>query len=124
MFRSAYAEADRVREGMKMNAERTDCFVFLDDLRDPPPGATLCRTAQEAIRLIESGVVTRISFDHDLGTELTGYDVAKLVERLVAEGKIMLPRWHVHSANPVGRCNIEAAMRSAERFANVPVPDV
>ena len=107
-----------------MNAKKTDCFVFLDDLRTPPPGATHCRTAQEAMRLIESGVVARISFDHDLGTELTGYDVAKLVERLVAEGKIVLPRWHVHSANPVGRSNIEAAMRSAERFANLLVQDV
>lgn len=72
------------------------------------------------MRLIESAVVTRISFDHDLGTELTGYDVAKLVERLVAEGKIAMPSWQVHSANPVGRSNIEGAMRSAERFANLP----
>ena len=105
-----------------MDAEKTDCFLFLDDLRDPPPGATLCLTAEGAMQLIESGVVTRISFDHDLGTELTGYDVAKLVERLVAEGKITMPRWHVHSANPVGRSNIEAAMRSAERFAKGPFP--
>ena len=118
-----YAEADRVREVLKINITKTSCFVFLDDLRDPPPGATLCRTAHQAIRLIESGVVARISFDHDLGTELTGYDVAKLVERLVAEGKIAMPRWHVHSANPVGRSNIEAAMRSAERFAKGPLHD-
>ena len=106
-----------------MNSHKVGCFIFLDDLREPPPGATLCRTAKEAMRLIESGVVTRISFDHDLGTELTGYDVAKLVERLVAEGKIALPHWHVHSANPVGRSNIEAAMRSAARFAKLPLQD-
>jgi len=104
-----------------MNVEKSGCFVFLDDLRDPPLGATLCRTAEAAMSLIESGAVTRISFDHDLGTELTGYVVAKRVERLVAEGKIVMPRWQVHSANPVGRSNIEVAMRSAERLANVPL---
>lgn len=106
-----------MREGLKANGAQAGCFIFLDDLRDPPPDATLCRTAQAAIRLIESGVVTRISFGHDLGTELTGYDVAKRIEQLVAEGKIAMPRWQVHSANPVGRANIEAAMRSAERYA-------
>src|ERR1700693_2273671 len=93
------------------------CFLFLDDVRDPPVGATLCRSADEAIRLIESGAVTRISFDHDLGTETTGYDVAKRIEQLVAEGRIDLPDWQIHSANPVGRRNIEAAMQSAARFA-------
>ena len=100
-----------------MNGPVAECFIFLDDLRAPPPGATLCRTGEAAIRLIESGVVTRISFDHDLGTDLTGYDVAKRIEQLVAEGQITMPRWQVHSANPVGRDNIEAAMRSAERYA-------
>lgn len=93
------------------------CFIFLDDMRDPPAGATLCRGAAEAICLIESGVVARISFDHDLGTEATGYDVAKRIEELVAEGRIDLPDWQIHSANPVGRRNIEAAMQSAARFA-------
>lgn len=94
-------------------------FVFLDDVRDAPIGAVLCRTAEEALALIESGKVSRISFDHDLGTELTGYDVAKRIEEMVATGQIAMPRWQVHSANPVGRMNIEAAMHSAERFFNL-----
>jgi hypothetical protein len=42
--------------------------------------------------------------------------VAKRIEQWVMEGKIPLPIWEVHSANPVGRQNIEAAMRSAERL--------
>jgi hypothetical protein len=93
-------------------------FLFLDDLRQPPDGAVCCRTAKEALRLLETGQVTHISFDHDLGTTLTGYDVAKRIEQWVMEGKIPLPSWEVHSANPVGRQNIEAAMRSAERWCN------
>lgn len=91
-------------------------FLFLDDLREPPEGAILCRTAEEAIRLIETGQVTLIDFDHDLGEGPTGYDVANRIEELVAAGKIPMPAWRIHSANPVGRKNIEAAMRAAERW--------
>lgn len=91
-------------------------FLFLDDLRTPPPEAILCRTAEEAIALVEQGKVTRISFDHDLGEGLSGYDVAKRIEELVATGQIPMPRWQIHSANPVGRRNIEAAMHAADRL--------
>ena len=94
-------------------------FLFLDDLREPPADAVCCRTAEEAFHWRVTGQVMRISFDHDLGTELTGYDVANRIEQWVAEGRIPMPRWEVHSANPVGRRNIEAAMRSAERFLSV-----
>ena len=92
-------------------------FIYLDDIREPPVGAVLCRTAREAIALIDTGKVTLISFDHDLGEGLTGYDVAKHIEELVEARKILMPDWRIHSSNPVGRNNIEAAMRSAERLA-------
>lgn len=92
-------------------------FLFLDDLREAPANAYCCRNAEEALSLLATGKVERISFDHDLAAELTGYDVANQIEEWVAEGRIPLPRWEVHSANPVGRMNIEAAMRSAERWA-------
>jgi len=91
-------------------------YIYLNDLRDPPDDVVLCRTAEEAIRLLESGQVTTIDFDHDLGEGMTGYDVAKHIEELVVAGRIPMPAWHIHSANPVGRMNIEAAMRSAERW--------
>lgn len=94
-------------------------LIFLDDLRHPPAGATLCRTAEHAIALLESGKVTCISFDHDLGTEQTGYSVAKWIEERVAEGKFPMPDWRIHSANPVGRKNIQAAMESAARFSRM-----
>jgi len=90
--------------------------IYLDDIRDAPIGMRLCRTAEEAIDLIASGKVSFISFDHDLGTWLTGYDVACYIERTVANGKIRCPAWRVHSANPIGRDNIMRAMQSAKRF--------
>lgn len=94
--------------------------LWLDDLRDPKehgrPDYIWITTAEQAIDLIDAGVVTSISFDHDLGTELTGYDVAELIEIRCAGGA-NCPKWDVHSANPVGALNIKSAMRSAERFA-------
>ena len=91
-------------------------FLFLDDLRDPPPGFVLCRTAGEAIERLRTGTVAMISFDHDLGVGPTGHDVAKFIEAWVAAGEIPMPDWTIHSANPVGRANIEATMQAARRL--------
>ena len=91
-------------------------FIFLDDLLENPSDFTLCRTAEEAIQLIDTGRVFYISFDHDLGPGKDGYDVAKHIEEKVYYQKIKCPQWNIHSGNPVGRDNIRAAMLSAERF--------
>lgn len=90
--------------------------VYLDDVRIPrnPENWRIVRTAEEALSLVRTGLVSYISFDHDLGTELTGYDVAKEIEELVFAGKINCPQWNIHSANPVGARAIKAAMESAE----------
>ena len=60
---------------------------------------------------------TQFSVDHDLGTDLDGHDVATFIEQMVYEKKIPMPKWNIHSANPVGEAEIAAAMKSAERFA-------
>jgi len=96
--------------------------LFLDDVRACPPGWTVCRTAYAAIVALRKGdeYVTEISFDHDLGTELTGNSVAKEIESQVANGtRKVIPKWQVHSSNPVGRANIAETMRSAERLVNL-----
>lgn len=72
----------------------------------------------EAIRLLETGKITEISLDHDLGDERengTGYFVAKWIE--VAAHNAWIPRlkWTVHTANPAGGRNIEHALLSADR---------
>jgi len=96
--------------------------LWLDDIRDPKdhgkPDAIWVKTAEEAMAILRKGEVSFISFDHDLGTELDGHDVASEIERLVFEDKIPMPQWAVHSANPVGEAEITAAMKSAERFSN------
>lgn len=93
--------------------------IFLDDLRDPPDDSwTVCRTAEEAILKLSEENVEEISLDHDLGAELTGYDVAKYIEQQVVMNRMPCPRWSVHSANPVGRQNIAAAMIFASESQN------
>lgn len=94
--------------------------LFLDDIRKPiyvlngydENEWTIVTTAEKAIQHIQSGVVTHISFDHDLGTQLTGYDVAKAIEKLVIEKKIKMPIYYVHSSNPVGAENIRRCMNN------------
>lgn len=90
--------------------------LYLDDVRKCPDGFFLCRTAEDAIQIIDYGEVVYISFDHDLGGDVTGYDVAKHIEEEVAAGNISCPDWDIHSSNPVGRKNIQAAMISAKRL--------
>lgn len=100
--------------------------VWLDDERATPAGfdATAC-TAAEAIRLLETKRVRRISLDHDLGEPHngSGYDVACWIEakaRAWSEGDAEegLPPlvWSVHSQNPVGRANMIRALKNADRF--------
>jgi hypothetical protein len=100
--------------------------LWLDDERPKPKGFDFhAKTAKEAITCLESGKVTEISLDHDLGSDdmnATGYFVAQFIELAAHNGWIAPLLWEVHSANPAGRKNIEAAMKSAERFwARAPV---
>jgi hypothetical protein len=98
-------------------------FLFLDDVRNvehvyPNSKETwvTIRKATEAMKLISTGKVEFISFDHDLGTDLTGYDVATFTEELVILGKIKCPDFAVHSSNFPGRKRIWATMRNAMNY--------
>ena len=101
--------------------------LWLDDERDPvnpfikkqfvANGDELwVKTAEEAIKQLETGTVDFISFDHDLGLGKTGYDVAKYIEEAAFFNKIPRLQWRVHSANPTGSLNISLAMRQADKY--------
>lgn len=109
--------------------------IWLDDIREMPEEYDVwAKTADQAILALQTGNVTHMSFDHDLGMEMrptgkfgimtakedktakSGYDVAMWVERMAFMGKLKPFTWKVHSANPVGAKNIERAMFNAERF--------
>lgn len=97
--------------------------LWLDDIRDPVQhgyiGYSWAKTYEEAIAALSTGRVQHASLDHDLGIrstlgmptdEKTGYDVVCWME----EHNIW-PRHgvRVHSANPVGKTRMEAAIRRA-----------
>ena len=91
--------------------------IWLDDIRPAPAGYIHHTDPEVVIELLLTGQVTAISFDHDLGEDmLSGYDVAKVIEQLAFEACITRVEWQIHSANPVGRKNIEAAMRNADKY--------
>ena len=97
--------------------------LYLDDVRHPsynysdPEDWTIVRTAEEAMQLLATNEVTEISFDHDLGTELTGYDVATKMEEMVITGQINMPECFIHSANTPGRKRIQLAIDNAKRYS-------
>lgn len=93
--------------------------VFLDDERTPPLGWKLVRWPREAIELLETGEVTELSLDHDLGDDErgTGYDVIVWIERAVATEGFRPPTMRVHSANPAASVRMEAGIAAIERLA-------
>lgn len=86
-------------------------YMFLDDERFPvDTNAVIVRSYAEAVQYVErNGAPLTISFDYDLGPDETAYDFVKwLVQRDMDRPGTIPPdfRYHIHSANPVGRENI------------------
>ena len=93
--------------------------VFLDDERPTPDGWVRVYWPAEAIALLQSGAISEISLDHDLGDDQrgTGYDVVLWIEEAVALRSFVPPRITVHSANPSAREKMLAGIRAIERLA-------
>lgn len=87
--------------------------------------------------IVANGLPELISFDHDLAhqhyvpefywddydaskkyqeeqiyTEKTGYDCAKWLVEFCIDNSKVLPKWYVHSMNPVGADNIKAYLNN------------
>ena len=90
--------------------------VYLDDERSTPAGWVRVFWPNEAIALLEAGLVSEISLDHDLGDDErgTGYDVVLWIEEAVALRGFVPPRMHVHSANSSAREKMLAGIRAIE----------
>ena len=103
--------------------------IWLDDIREIPDDFDIWfKNGEDLVKYIDEGKqITFISFDHDLSfkhyyggspDKITGYDVAKHIEKLAYEHKIESFEWAVHSANPVGAKRIKWAMCKAEDYWN------
>lgn len=101
--------------------------LWLDDERDPEDtriqevfgsftGMVWVKTAEAAINRLVAGNVRYVSFDHDLGTTKTGYDVAKWIEEQAYLGTIPRLNWSIHSLNPRGAKYISSAMSNADKY--------
>lgn len=105
-----------------MNEQQT--YLYIDDLRSPATNKAwvIVRSYGEAIIFIKTyGMPNFISFDHDLGLSTdgtlakSGYDVAKWIVEAALDDSIAIPEnfhFNVHSANPVGKKNIESLLQN------------
>lgn len=94
--------------------------LFLDDLRAPPDHTwVVVRTVRAAIEYVQTyGLPLEMSLDHDLG--FGERDAPAFLQWLIDEdldsgfGHLGLEKiaFNVHSANPVGRQNLEGLWNS------------
>jgi hypothetical protein len=87
--------------------------VFLDDERQTPDGWWRVYTPEQTIGMLESGLVTHLSLDHDLGEEDLfgcGYDVVLWIEEQVVTNNFKPPLMLVHSANPSARLKMQSGI--------------
>ncbi len=97
--------------------------VFLDDIRNPKDSSFVVLRSSEEFKnfIITEGCPNYISFDHDLGDAVeSGYDCLKwLIEYDLKNNKTFISKdfeINVHSANPVGKENIEKLWISYKNF--------
>lgn len=94
--------------------------LWLDDTRPAPEGWMHVASVADAIlwcKIIGLSEVEEISLDHDLGENVaTGYDFMKWLENESTKDEFVLPIIHIHSANPVGRVNMQRAIDSINRM--------
>lgn len=74
--------------------------VWLDDLRPLPPGYDVwALTYEDAVALIDTGKVTHMSFDNDLGHDREGRHIIDYMYELAYFKTIPPIRMQVHSSN-------------------------
>ncbi len=94
--------------------------VWLDDKRPTPPEFNITvQTAFDAITILKTKKVTRISLDHDLGPlTLTGdgYMVACWIEEAAYRGHIPRIDVSIHTDNAARRPQMKMAIDAADKY--------
>ena len=113
--------------------------LFIDDERFPPEGRehefVIVRTPVEAMRVMsDRGCPSFISFDHDLGGEMTAMQIVHWMVEIDMDyqrtGESFIPesfKYDVHSQNPIGVANIRGLLNSyleKRKWLNGTVPNV
>ena len=98
--------------------------LWLDDERDAPSAEWMvCRTVEDARRVLSTQPIHEMSLDHDLGEGVEdGHDLLCWLEKQVWEENVpvwfCLPVMTVHSANPMGAAEMRKAIESIQRGWN------
>lgn len=93
--------------------------VYLDDERPIPPGWIGARWPEEVIQMLETGQVTELSLDHDLGDDEhgTGYTVILWIEEAVATRGFVPPTITAHTSNASALQKMQHGIESIKRLA-------
>lgn len=110
-------------------------YLWLDDVRNPNQYVWIAEYMPEYRKfedeivwvkdylefvnyITTNGLPDEIFFDHDLGDseQATGYDAAKWLVNYCMDNDLDLPEWHVQSANPVGKGNINGILNNYKNF--------
>lgn len=94
--------------------------IFLDDKRKEPDGWVRTYTVEKTIKLLETGKVTHLSLDNDLGNGLTeGHKVLIWLEqKLEDDSKFPMPEITIHSMNNVRHLMMKSiAKKLVERYS-------
>lgn len=95
-------------------------IIWIDDMRSPPANieqnCDIARTYDEAIQMLSNHMYTDIYLDHDIasydetGRERTGYDIVLFLVDRKMNNEYVPKNFHMLTANPVGRKNMEAVI--------------
>ena len=108
-------------------------LVFDMDLYKNDSDWVIVRNYEEFVdEVTKSGLPEYVSFDHDLADisysngkmswsyrEMTGYDCAKWLVDHCYDNGFKLPKYQVHSANSVGKENIQNYLNNAKKHLNI-----
>lgn len=89
--------------------------LFIDDIRDAPPGWTVVRNSRTAHIMIDGlrqqGIkIDAISFDHDIPCNGV-HETSRSIMLYLAEHDYWPESVYVHSMNPVGRSWLEETVQ-------------
>ena len=95
-------------------------ILFLDDLRNPPDDSwTVARSSIEALEYVNiRGLPQEMSLDHDLGGDDTTMEFLKKLIPNHLDSGTEVPKYMIHSQNPVGKANIISMMESWKKIVN------
>jgi len=105
-------------DGSRLTIVKKKYTLFLDDCRSSYGiSVDVINFEQFKKTIEEKGLPDAVSFDHDLGeNEPDGTTCARWLCNYCLVNKLTLPKWSIHSGNPVGAANIRSILESFEKI--------